>query len=34
VTRNPSHFRCSCGGKLSSVLVEKDGTRYVTLCAV
>lgn len=34
VTKNPSRFRCSCGGRLSSVLVEKDGTRYVTLSAV
>lgn len=34
VTKNPSRFHCSCGGRLSSVLVEKDGTRYVTLSAV
>ena len=30
VTKNTSHFRCSCGGKLTSVLIEKDGSRFIT----
>lgn len=31
VTKYTSNFRCSCGGKLDSVLIEKNGDKYVTL---
>ena len=33
ITKNYKSCRCYCGGRLKSVLVDKDGNEFVTLCA-